>query len=61
MAAAARVLLLTDPAMAGHDPTDPASATRATPDLLSGLNNGVAGVRIGVVRHFHEIANKCHA
>jgi len=45
-------------AMAGHDPADPASATRATPDLLGGLNKGVAGVRIGVVRHFHEVDNK---
>ncbi len=45
-------------AMVGHDPTDPASATRAAPDLLSGLNGGVAGVRIGVVRHFHEVDNK---
>jgi aspartyl-tRNA(Asn)/glutamyl-tRNA(Gln) amidotransferase subunit A len=48
-------------AMVGHDPTDPASATRAAPDLLSGLNAGVAGVRIGVVRHFHEADNKVNA
>ena len=48
-------------AMVGHDPTDPASATRAAPDLLSGLNGGVAGVRIGVVRHFHEVDNKANA
>lgn len=48
-------------AMVGHDPTDPASATRAAPDLLSGLNGGVAGVRIGVVRHFHEVDNKVNA
>ena len=48
-------------AMVGHDPTDPASATRAAPDLLSGLNAGVAGVRIGVVRHFHEVDNKVNA
>jgi aspartyl-tRNA(Asn)/glutamyl-tRNA(Gln) amidotransferase subunit A len=48
-------------AMAGHDPTDPASSTRATPDLLSGLNGGVAGLRIGVVRHFHEVDNKVDA
>ena len=48
-------------AMVGHDPTDPASATRAAPDLLSGLNGGVAGVRIGVIRHFHEVDNKVNA
>ena len=48
-------------AMAGHDPADPASAARATPDLLTGLDKGVAGVRIGVVRHFHEVDNKVDA
>ena len=48
-------------AMVGHDPTDPASAARAAPDLLSGLNKGVAGLRIGVVRHFHEVDNKVDA
>ena len=41
-------------AMAGHDPSDPASASRPTPDLTSGLNKGVKGLRIGVVRHFFE-------
>ncbi|WP_431284156.1 amidase [Humitalea sp. 24SJ18S-53] len=41
-------------AMTGHDPTDPSSANRPKPDLLSGLNNGVKGLRIGVIRHFHE-------
>lgn len=41
-------------AMAGHDPEDPSSADRPTPDLLSGLSAGVRGLRIGVVRHFHE-------
>ena len=48
-------------AMAGHDPSDPASAARAAPDFLSGLNRGVAGVRIGVIRHFHEVDNKVDA
>ncbi|MGG5819228.1 amidase [Falsiroseomonas sp. HW251] len=41
-------------AMAGHDAEDPSSADRPTPDLLSGLRHGVRGLRIGVVRHFHE-------
>ncbi|MGK7869004.1 amidase [Falsiroseomonas sp. E2-1-a20] len=41
-------------AMAGHDPEDPSSADRPAPDLLSGLSGGVKGLRIGVIRHFHE-------
>ena len=41
-------------ALAGHDPADPSSANRPKPDLLSGLNGGVRGLRIGVIRHFHE-------
>lgn len=41
-------------ALAGHDPADPSSAGRPKPDLLSGLDGGVRGLRIGVIRHFHE-------
>jgi aspartyl-tRNA(Asn)/glutamyl-tRNA(Gln) amidotransferase subunit A len=41
-------------AMAGHDPEDPSSADRPTPDLLGRLADGVKGLRIGVVRHFTE-------
>jgi len=41
-------------AMAGHDPADPASADRAVPDFTAGLRDGVRGLRIGLVRHFHE-------
>jgi aspartyl-tRNA(Asn)/glutamyl-tRNA(Gln) amidotransferase subunit A len=41
-------------AMAGHDPEDRSSADRPAPDLLSGLSGGVKGLRIGVIRHFHE-------
>ncbi|GGG43943.1 glutamyl-tRNA(Gln) amidotransferase subunit A [Caldovatus sediminis] len=41
-------------AIAGHDPEDPSSANRPAPDLLSRLDDGVKGLRIGVVRHFHE-------
>jgi aspartyl-tRNA(Asn)/glutamyl-tRNA(Gln) amidotransferase subunit A len=41
-------------ALTGHDPADPSSANRPKPDLLSGLNDGVKGLRIGVIRHFHE-------
>lgn len=41
-------------AMAGHDPADPASAKRKACDYAVGLTQGVAGLRIGVVRHFFE-------
>ena len=40
--------------MAGHDPTDPASANRPVPDFTSELGKGAKGLRIGVVRHFFE-------
>ncbi len=39
-------------AIAGHDPLDPASADRPVPDYA--LGEGLRGVRIGVVRHWHE-------
>jgi aspartyl-tRNA(Asn)/glutamyl-tRNA(Gln) amidotransferase subunit A len=45
-------------AMAGHDPNDPASADRPTPDFTAGLRNGVKGLRIGVARHFFETDNR---
>jgi aspartyl-tRNA(Asn)/glutamyl-tRNA(Gln) amidotransferase subunit A len=41
-------------ALAGHDPADPSSANRRKPSLLAGLNDGVEGLRIGLIRHFHE-------
>ena len=41
-------------AIAGHDPADPASAGRPIPDYTAALREGLPGVRIGVVRHFHE-------
>ena len=41
-------------AMAGHDPADPASADRPVPDFRAGLGHGAKGLRIGVIRHFHE-------
>ncbi len=34
----------------GHDPRDATSVPGEVPDLLSGLHDGVAGLRIGVVR-----------
>ena len=41
-------------AMAGHDAADPASADRPVPDFTSGLRDGVKGLRVGIVRHWHE-------
>lgn len=41
--------------IAGHDPADPGSADRPVPDYVTGLTEGVKGLRIGVVRHFHEV------
>lgn len=40
--------------IAGHDPADPTSAELAVPDYRAALTEGLEGVRIGVVRHFHE-------
>lgn len=42
-------------AIAGHDPADPASARRPVPDYGSGLAGGVKGLRVGVLRRWHEI------
>ena len=42
-------------AMAGHDPADPASADRAVPNFSADLHKGAKGLRIGVVRNFHEV------
>ncbi len=41
-------------AMAGHDPFDPASANRPVADFTADLGTGIRGLRIGVIRHFHE-------
>jgi len=40
--------------LAGHDPADPASATRPVPDYRAALAGHLRGVRVGVIRHFHE-------
>lgn len=44
-------------ALAGHDPNDPASANRPPGDYLGALGDGVRGLKIGVVHHFHEVDN----
>ena len=41
--------------LAGHDPKDPASANRPVPDYSALLGKGVRGLRVGVIRHFHEV------
>ena len=41
-------------AIAGHDPNDPASATRPVPDYRAALTGGIKGLRIGVLRHLFE-------
>ncbi len=38
-------------AIAGHDPTDPASADRPVPDYRAALTGSIKGLRIGVLRH----------
>ncbi len=42
-------------AMAGHDPADPASASQPIPDYRAALTGHLQGVRVGVIRHFHEV------
>ena len=41
-------------ALAGYDPLDPASADVPVPDYRAALTPRLDGLRIGVVRHFHE-------
>ncbi len=40
--------------IAGHDPLDSSSANYPVVDYRAGLNDGIAGMRIGLVRHFYE-------
>jgi aspartyl-tRNA(Asn)/glutamyl-tRNA(Gln) amidotransferase subunit A len=41
-------------AIEGHDAQDPGSAAFPAQDTLGIINRGIAGMRIGFVRHFHE-------
>ena len=40
--------------MAGYDPQDPASADRPVPSFTDPLGDGVRGLRVGIVRRWHE-------
>lgn len=40
--------------IAGHDPLAPSSANWPVPDYRADLGAGIAGMRIGLVRHFYE-------
>ncbi len=41
-------------AIAGHDPRDPASASRPVSDYRAALTGSIKGLRIGVLRHLFE-------
>jgi len=46
--------------MAAHDPADPGSAPAPRVDYARSLESGVRGLRIGVVRHFHDADHVAH-
>ncbi len=41
--------------LAGYDPSDPNCVDRAVPDFLDGVDDGIAGMRIGVMREHHFV------
>ncbi|MGQ3215187.1 MAG: amidase [Shinella sp.] len=43
--------------MAGFDPSDRASADVPVPDFSRDIGKGLQGLKVGVVRHFHETDN----
>lgn len=47
-------------AIAGHDPDDPASSPAPVGDLTGGIDDGIKGLRIGVIRHFWETDMRAH-
>src|SRR6516164_8203465 len=47
-------------AIAGHDPADPGSAANSTRYFGRMLDRGVRDMRIGFVRHFHEVDKPAH-
>ena len=40
--------------LAGHDELDPGSAPYPVGDFTAGIGSGIAGLRVGVIRHFYE-------
>ncbi|MEO1688892.1 MAG: amidase, partial [Pseudomonadota bacterium] len=50
LAAGVRDAALLVQAMTGHDPQDPQSVARAPTDLMAGIEDGLAGLRVGVLR-----------
>ncbi|MFT4183379.1 MAG: amidase [Rhizobium sp.] len=59
MAWTARDCALMLAAMAGPDTLDPASAGRKPENYAAGLERDLSGLRVGVIRHFHETDNIC--
>ena len=45
-------------ALAGHDPRDPASASRPILDYTAEIGHSIKGLKIGVIHHFHETDHK---
>ncbi|MEM5433460.1 Amidase (plasmid) [Cupriavidus taiwanensis] len=45
-------------AMAGFDPTDPASVNRVVPNFTKRLGREIEGIRIGVAKDWHEVENR---
>ncbi|MEK7244982.1 MAG: amidase [Pseudomonadota bacterium] len=42
-------------AIAGHDPRDPGTSRRTVPDVMTGIEGGVRGLRVGVPKsYFHD-------
>ena len=54
MAWTARDCALLLQTMAGHDRLDPASAAEPVPDYAAALTGDLAGLKIGVIRHFYD-------
>ncbi|MBY0319969.1 MAG: amidase [Reyranella sp.] len=48
-------------AIAGHDPLDPGSAASTNGHYTANLDRGVRDLRIGFVRHFHEVDTPAEA
>ena len=47
-------------AIAGHDPRDPLTSSEPVDDYVAGIDKGVAGLKIGMIRHFYENDHRAH-